>query len=70
MTETAEVPDAAQGTATVTLVNGTRCSAGTGPGTAVLPWAEAKALADAGLACFGSAPPANMPGSLGPVSPP
>jgi hypothetical protein len=62
-------PDAAQGTATVTITNGTRTSAGTGPGYAVLPWAEAKALTDAGLALWGSAPPPNMQAAPVPVSP-
>ena len=56
--------------AAVYIVNATPCSAGTGPGSATLPWDEAVALVDAGLACFGSLPPIGM--NCGPqaVSPP
>jgi hypothetical protein len=57
-------------TADVFILNGTACSAGTGPGSATLPWDEARALADAGLACYGTSPPQNMLSSGGPVSPP
>jgi hypothetical protein len=63
-------PDAAQGTAEVYITNATRCSAGTGPGYATgLPWDEAKALVDAGLAVFGTSPPLGAEGSHGPVRP-
>jgi hypothetical protein len=64
------VPDAAQGTGTVYLTNAQTCSAGTGPGYATLPWAEAKALVDQGYACWGSQPPASMLCGPSPVSPP
>jgi hypothetical protein len=64
------VPDAAQGTAVVTLLNGQSCSAGTGPGVATLPWDEAKWFVDQGYAVFGDQPPAGMAFSLPPVAPP
>jgi len=57
-------------TAVVCLLNATSCSAGTGPGVAELPWAEAKALVDAGYACFGDTPPPNTFSSARPVTPP
>jgi hypothetical protein len=62
-------PDAAQGTAEAYLVNSQQCSAGTGPGYATLPWAEAKSLVDQGYAVFGSSPPLGAEGSHGPVRP-
>jgi hypothetical protein len=61
------VPDASQGTAEVYLVNATPCSAGTGPGYATLPWAEAKSLVDLGYAIFGTSPPVGAEGTHGPV---
>ena len=64
------VPDAAQGTGTVYVTNAQACSAGTGPGYATLPWAEAKALVDAGYAVWGSQPPMNMWQGAHPVTPP
>jgi hypothetical protein len=64
------VPDAAQGTAEVYLTNAQACSAGTGPGYATLPWAEAKALVDQGYAVWGTQAPMNMWQSTQPVSPP
>jgi len=64
------VPDAAQGTATVYLVNGQQCSAGNGPGSATLPWAEAKGLVDQGYAVFGDQPPMGWLHGGRPVSPP
>jgi hypothetical protein len=63
------VPDASQGTALVYIVNAHPCSAGTGPGYATLPWAEAKALVEAGYAVFGIHPPAGAEGTHGPVRP-
>jgi hypothetical protein len=57
-------------TAVVCIVNGHRCSAGTGPGTATLPWDEAKALVGAGYAVYGLHPPPNMGIGARPVSPP
>jgi hypothetical protein len=56
-------------TADCFLTNATPCSAGTGPGYATLPWDEAKALVDAGLAVFGTSPPLGAEGSHGPVRP-
>jgi hypothetical protein len=64
------VPDAAQGSADVYMVNAQQCSAGTGPGYATLPWAEAKALVDQGFAVWGTSPPLGAEGTHGPVSPP
>jgi hypothetical protein len=62
-------PDAAQGTADVYITNAHPCSAGTGPGYATLPRAEAKALVDEGYAIFGTSPPLGTEGSHGPVRP-
>lgn len=56
-------------TADVYVVNSTQCSAGTGPGFATLGWDEAKALVDAGLACYGTDPPPNMGWGTFPVTP-
>lgn len=56
-------PDAAQGTADIYLANSQQCSAGTGPGPVTgVPWAEAKALVDAGFAVFGTLPPVGLLG--------
>jgi len=70
MTGPETVPDAAQGTADVYLLNGQQCSAGRGPGYATLPWAEAKWFVDQGYAAWGSSPPTGAEGSHGPVTPP
>jgi hypothetical protein len=64
------VPDAAQGTADIYLTNGTQCSRGTGPGpVTAVPWAEAKALVDSGLAVYGQHPPMGFLGPFAPVTP-
>jgi len=57
-------------TADVYITNAVSCSAGTGPGTATLPWDEAKALVHEGLAVSGSKPPMGMFVGSRPVSPP
>ncbi len=62
-------PDASQGTAVIYITNAQPCSAGTGPGYATVPWAEAKQLVDQGLAVFGTLPPMGTEGSYGPVRP-
>lgn len=56
-------------TADVFITNATQCSAGTGPGSATLPWDEAKALVDAGMATYGT-PPDNWLAGPRPVTPP
>jgi hypothetical protein len=58
-------------TAEVYLTNATSVSTGeTGPGYTSLPWPEAKALVDQGLAVYGTSPPPNMLRAAHPVSPP
>jgi hypothetical protein len=66
------IPDAAAGSAQVYLLNATQVSTGeTGPGyTTPLPWAEAKALVDAGYAVFGIHPPLGVEGTHGPARQP
>ena len=62
-------PDASQGTAVIYITNAQPCSAGTGPGYATVPWAEARALVDQGFAVFGDQPPLGAEGTHGPVRP-
>jgi hypothetical protein len=66
---TESVPDAAQGSADIYLLNGTPCSAGTGPGYATVPFGEARALVAQGLAAWGTQPPHGLWAGQ-PVSPP
>ena len=56
-------------TADVYITNAISCSAGTGPGTATLPWDEAKHLVDTGMAVYGSNPPPNILRGARPVAP-
>ena len=58
------------GQVTVFLVNGTRTSAGCGPGPLTLPAAEAGRLVAARLAVYGDRPPRNFAdgGQPGPVT--
>jgi hypothetical protein len=56
-------PDAALGTTDIYLGNATQCSMGAGPGpVAGVPWDEAQALVDSGLAVFGTLPPDGLYG--------
>ena len=56
---------------TVFAVNGTRTSAGCGPGVLRLPPAEAARIVSAKLAVYGEAPPRNFAdgGQAGPADP-